>query len=124
MIRDRLRLAGLGATLLGCCASTPRAQPDVVPLAVVTGALPSQQQGVKPDATRVSEDAIRRGLKAWGIANIRDWRREGAVFRAVAEWYGELVDLQVDAETGEIRQPERLKGTQIEWMLRRAWGLR
>lgn len=136
-MRYGLRLVILEATLLGCCAGGPEARSDIVPLATsATDALPSQLQGTDLDAraapnsripdlaTRMGEDAIRRQLGAWGIAGIRDWRREGTVFRAVAEWYGELVDLHVDAETGKIKQPERLKGTQIEWMLRRnGWGL-
>jgi hypothetical protein len=55
--------------------------------------------------------------------NIRNWRVEGTRFRAIAEWFGEVVDLHVDSETGEIKQPERLKGTQVERMLHeQGWG--
>ncbi len=67
---------------------------------------------------RVGEQQIRTELRDRGIVAIRDWRRDGNVYRARAEWFGEPVDLHVDARTGAVKQPERLKGTQIETMLK------
>ena len=66
----------------------------------------------------LGEQQIRAELQGRGIVAITEWRREGQVYRARAEWFGEPVDLHVDASTGEIKQPERLKGTQIVTMLK------
>ncbi|HEX2555091.1 MAG TPA: hypothetical protein VHL98_15430 [Microvirga sp.] len=66
----------------------------------------------------LGEQQVRAELHERGIVAITAWRREGPVYRARAEWYGEPVDLHVDAATGVIRQPERLKGAQIVTMLK------
>ena len=74
--------------------------------------------GSVPDAPQAREQEIRSQLHGRGITAIREWRLEGDVYRARAEWFGEPVDLHVDAATGDIKQPERLKGAQIETMLK------
>ena len=66
----------------------------------------------------LSEEQIRTELRDRGIMAIKEWRLDGNVYRARGEWFGEPVDLHIDAATGVIKQPERLKGTQIETMLK------
>jgi hypothetical protein len=134
-----LRLAFLTATLVGIIAPIPAAGQAGIPLPSLSSATagigPSQPphgssiysaSSGSEDPTVVArkrEERARLKLSTFVIINIQNWRREGTRFRALAEWYGELVDLHVDAETGEIKQPERLKGTQVERMLReRGWG--
>ena len=134
-----LRLAFLTATLVGIIAPIPAAGQAGIPLPSLSSATagigPSQPppgssiysaSSGSEDPTVVArkrEERARLKLSTFGIINIQNWRREGTRFRALAEWYGELVDLHVDAETGAIQQPERLKGTQVERMLReRGWG--
>lgn len=81
----------------------------------------SEQPGllvqVEPEA-EMPEDAILRRLRGLGMIDIRSWRREGSSYRASAEWFGEDIDLLVDAVSGEIQQPERLNSRQIETVLR------
>lgn len=74
-------------------------------------------------ALLVREQEAAAALAARGVVGVRRWRSEGTTLHGVGEWFGETVDVQVDLETGEIKQPDRLKATQIERMLTmQGWG--
>ena len=76
---------------------------------------PTQAVGsVSPENT----ETVRSRLAERGMQDIRNLRREGDIYRADALWYGETVDVQVDAATGEIKQPARLSSKQIDVILR------
>jgi hypothetical protein len=61
-----------------------------------------------------AEDQARARLRAQGMQNIGDLERHNEnEFVATADWYGEEVDVHIDARTGEILQPQRLSETQI-----------
>ena len=62
-------------------------------------------------------DKVRTQLAERGMQDIRNLRREGDVYRADASWYGEIVDVQVDAASGEVKQPTRLGTKQVEFLL-------
>lgn len=122
MIRTRFILC-LGAALLASAAAAQTGLPqtslrDFVRSAEKAPRADDNAAGAVPEATRVDEDRIKAGLHGRGIASLDGWHLDGDVYRARAEWFGEAVDLHVDAATGDIRQPERLKGTQIETMLK------
>ncbi|MCB5177333.1 hypothetical protein [Microvirga lenta] len=68
---------------------------------------------------QIRQTTYRSLLREKGIRAIRNWRREGDVYRATAEWHGEPVELYVDVHTGDLKQPQRLKSSQVETMLRR-----
>ncbi len=65
-----------------------------------------------------SDERIRARLAERGMQDIQNLRREGDVYRADAVWYGEAVDVHIDAASGEIKQPERLNSKQVETILR------
>lgn len=69
------------------------------------------------DATN-SDEKIRAKLAERGMQDVRNVRREGDVYRADAVWYGEAVDVHIDAASGEVKQPARLNGKQVETILR------
>ncbi len=64
-------------------------------------------------AGRLPEDTVRQILERRGISEVEDLRREGNEFVGTADWYGDEVDIRVDAQTGEVLQPERIERSQI-----------
>lgn len=66
----------------------------------------------------MDEEQIRSRLGERGFADVRNWTREDGVYTATADWYGEEVDLRVDARSGSVIEPSRLEDTQIETLLR------
>ncbi len=125
MIRSHC-IASLGGALLAGTPVAAQTSPAQTSLReFVRPAERSQSAGDKtaraaalPAAPRMEEQRIRAELHGRGVVALSDWRLDGDVYRARAEWFGEPVDLHIDATTGDIRQPERLKGTQIETMLK------
>jgi hypothetical protein len=68
-------------------------------------------------ATGMDEEQIRSRLQDRGFSDIRNWTREDGVYTATADWYGEEVDVRVDARSGALIEPSRLEDTQIETLL-------
>ena len=62
-------------------------------------------------------EKVRMQLAERGMRDIRNLRREDDIYRADASWYGETIDIHVDATTGEVKQPTRLSSKQVEVLL-------
>lgn len=65
----------------------------------------------------MDEEEIRSRLQERGFSDIRNWEREDTVYTATADWYGEEVDVRVDARSGALIEPVRLEETQVENLL-------
>lgn len=72
-----------------------------------------QQTGAVGGTDRMSEDQLRSRLERRGFSNFSDWERDGDTVTATADWYGEEVDLRVNARTGEVLQPTRIETSQV-----------
>lgn len=86
----------------------------------ILGSVPPTSQQSKAAITVSPGEAekVRMQLTERGIRDIRNLRREDDIYRADASWYGETVDIHVDAATGEVKQPMRLSSKQVEILLR------
>lgn len=67
-----------------------------------------------PDsAVEIDKEAVREELERQGYSSITELTREGDVFTASAERYGETVEVRVDALTRLVLEPQRLTREQI-----------
>lgn len=48
-----------------------------------------------------------------GMSDIEDLERDGNRYQVSADWYGEEVDVVVDARTGVVLEPRELERSQI-----------
>ncbi len=60
---------------------------------------------------------VRSELRTRGFSNISDWAEENGTYTATADWYGEQVDVKVDARTGDVLQPSTMQPGQVRAFL-------
>lgn len=111
--------AGLASDAAQLSPPPAAGAPGTPPAAGVPGTLSTL---IQPESTASvvgprDEAELTTRLASRGILGIRNLRREGSVYRAEALWHGEVVDLHVDAESGEVKHPERLNAKQVTVLL-------
>jgi hypothetical protein len=70
------------------------------------------QQQFRQTAT-LDEDRIRSILEMRGMTDIEGLERVGHRYQAIADWYGDEVDVVVDARTGVVIEPREMERAQV-----------
>jgi hypothetical protein len=99
MTMNRLAWAGL----LACCLGGVAAAQD---RDLRSGNLP-------PRTGLVSEEVARQKLAAFGLVDVKQLRQEGDRWRASATSRGQDIEVEVDSQTGHIRETGRAEPLQV-----------
>lgn len=70
----------------------------------------------------MDREQMRSMLRAQGMEDVDELERDGDHFVTTVEWFGETVELRLNAQTGEIVEPKYLTERQVENQLKEVQG--
>jgi hypothetical protein len=66
----------------------------------------------------MSEDQVASVLASRGFSDVSDLKRDNNIYTGTANWYGDQVDLKIDARNGFIIDPSHMTEDQMGRMLK------
>ncbi len=110
--------AGVAGIDAGAGPLPDPAMRDLPPPDEITGATGEADAAGDGGTPVMASEIVRTELRRRGFSDIGDWRLENGAYTGTADWYGEEVDLRVNARTGDVLQPSSMQPSQARRMLR------